>query len=263
MNDNVYNNKEQMLRKLESNLSLLVPKRFIKSGVKVLELNNSLEEVEEMLEEWDWDKASPTGKAVSRNAAHQKGIPHEGVHLWVIRLSGSSPAILFQHRAMTKSIYPDCLDITVGGHVPYGIYKGKIQKESFEEIGIKPLDEELVDLGYYRYEEITDGMLHREFQHVYLYIDNRPLNEYRFIDGEVDGIYGVLIDDLLLLLKKEYTFTVQGYDGVRILERKVSRNEFHPFLFFPSMKVYMDVIITAVQEIVRDGFVAVKMPSPV
>ena len=51
-------------------------------------------------------------------------------------------------------MYPDCLDIIVGSHVPY-VKEKKIQKESFEEISITPSEDELINLGYYRYEEIT------------------------------------------------------------------------------------------------------------
>ena len=92
----------------------------------------------EMLEEWDWEAARPTGRAVRRRDAHRDGIPHEGVHLWVVRTAGGLPEVLFQRRAHGKEMYPDCLDITVGGHVPFGVHENKIQKESMEEIGLNP-----------------------------------------------------------------------------------------------------------------------------
>jgi isopentenyl-diphosphate Delta-isomerase len=213
----------------------------------------------ELIEEWDWEKAVPTGRPVPRNTAHKKGIAHEGVHLWVLRLKNTLE-LLFQHRAKFKEMYPDCLDITVGGHVPFGINVNKIQKESFEEIGISPLDDELINLGYYRYEEISDDLFHREFQQVFLCIDNRPLNEYKFIDGEVDGIFAVRINDLELLLRKDFEFYIEGFEGNAIYRKKVSRKDFHPLLFAESMKAYMKVVIQAAKEVSLNKKTNMRMP---
>jgi isopentenyldiphosphate isomerase len=227
-----------------------------------LKTNNNTNNEVEYIEEWDWKIGIPTGKSVERKTAHREGISHEGVHLWVIRLN-KEPELLFQHRASHKDLYPDCLDITVGGHVPFGKHNDKIQKESREEIGIYPSEKELIDLGYFRYEEITENLFHREFQHVYLLIDNRPLDKYQFIDGEVDGIYAVRLSDLELLLKEDFVFNIEGYSGNTVLKKNVSRKDFHPLLFGGSMKVYMNIIVQAVKEIADKKSVTVKMPSPV
>ncbi len=214
----------------------------------------------EFIEEWDWEKAEPTGKPVARNTAHKEGIAHEGVHLWVLRLK-YGPELLFQHRAKSKDMYPDCLDITVGGHVPFGIIENKIQKESFEEIGIIPSDDELIDLGYYRYEETADHLFHREFQRVFLCVDSRPLNEYRFNDGEVDGIYAVNLLKLELLMQKDFEFEIEGFENGKIIKKQVSRKDFHPLLFAGSMKTYMDVVIKAAKEISLNNKTNLKMPD--
>lgn len=217
---------------------------------------------DELLEEWDWGMAIPTGRAVARKKAHLEGIAHEGVHLWVFRTVNGFPEILFQHRAGNKAMYPDCLDITVGGHVPFGREDNKIQKEALEEIGILPSDDSLIDLGYYRYEEITEEMFHREFQRVYILHDNRDLRDYRFNDGEVDGIYAVPLIRLADLLRADLAFIVEGYDGHDIVDREVSRRDFHPLLFAPSMERYMDTVIQGIRELFDEHFVTVRMPSP-
>jgi len=217
---------------------------------------------DEMIEEWDWERAQPTGRPVSRKAAHRGGIAHEGVHLWIMRTPASGPEILFQHRARTKELYPDCLDITVGGHVVYGHDDRKIQKESFEEIGIRPPDADLIDLGYYRYEEHADGLFHREFQRVYLLHDDRPLDGYVFRDGEVEGIFAVPLPTLEEIMSRDLTFEIEGFTGGRSVRRTVTRKDFHPLLFAPPMKVYMDVVFRAAHEYIETGRVAVRMPSP-
>ncbi len=216
---------------------------------------------EEMIEEWDWDKAEPTGRAVSRKLAHKTGIPHESVHLWIVRTVRGFPELLFQYRAKQKELYPDCLDITVGGHVPFGKTNNKIQKESYEEIGISPGDEELVDLGYYKYEEVESDMIHREFQRVYLLIDNRPLDEYKFVDGEVEGIYAFALENIELLLKGKKLFNAELYDGKKILKEKVSREKFHPLLFAASMENYMRRVIAGIKDLLESDTKTIKMSS--
>jgi len=213
----------------------------------------------ELLEEWDWETGKPTGKSITRGDSYLNGVPHEGVHLWIVRDISGSAEILFQHRAKNKALYPDCLDITVGGHVPFGLIKNKIQKEAMEEIGISPDDSDLIDLGYMRFEEKTETYHHREFQHVYLMKNSRPLNEYSFTDGEVIGLYSVPADFIESLLDADSSLAVRGFDGSALIERTLSRKDFHPLLFSPVMKSYMDIIIKGARQIVGDGIVTVRM----
>lgn len=227
--------------------------------IKTMKNNDTV--TDELLEEWDWESARPLGRSVSRKKAHNEGIPHEGVHLWIIRTAHAHIELLFQHRSAGKELYPDCLDITVGGHVVFGHKEKKIQKESREEIGIEPDDEELIDLGYFRYEEKNGILYHREFQRVYLLIDNRPLDRYVFTDGEVEGIYAVPVDALKRLFVDDFPFVVDGYDGRQLVKRTVSRRDFHPLLFAESMDAYMKTVLIAVIEIVNMGRVTVRMPT--
>ncbi len=213
--------------------------------------------MEELLEEWSWDDAKPLGKPIERSYAHKKGIPHEGVHLWVIHCMDKIPLVLFQHRAHWKDMYPDCLDITVGGHVPFGLRDEKIQKEAYEEIGIVPSSNDLIDLGYFRYEERDESIFNREFQHVYLYEDQRSLDRYVFHDKEVEGIFAVQLDMLKELLHGDLEFCITGFNGKEIITRNVQRQDFHPLLFSPIMEQYMKILIQAVEEYARGEDVTV------
>jgi isopentenyldiphosphate isomerase len=215
----------------------------------------------ELLEEWDWETGKPAGRSVTRSESYMKGIPHEGVHLWIVRDMSASAEILFQHRAKNKALYPDCLDITVGGHVPFGLTKNKVKKEAMEEIGISPSDSGLIDLGYMRFEEKTEDYHHREFQHVYLMKNSLPLDEYSFTDGEVIGLYSVPADFIETLLETDSSLKVRGFDGSALIERTLSRKDFHPLLFSPVMRNYMDIIIKGARELVSTGKVTVRMPG--
>jgi len=213
---------------------------------------------EEILEEWNWEQGVPTGKPVARSIAHKQGIAHEGVHLWVVRTQPQKE-ILFQMRASHKDMYPDYLDITVGGHVPFGLTSNKIQKEAYEEIGITFDEKQLIDLGYYRYEEINDLLFHREFQRVYLLLSNNPLSSYSFNDNEVSSIYAVPLDYCKNLFIKDYSVTVESFNGTNTIVTTISKKDFHPLLFAPSMERYMEILFQAIDELFTKGTVSVSM----
>ena len=215
----------------------------------------------ELLEAWDWAGGVPSGTAVARGESYKNGIAHEGVHLWIIRAGINSYEVLFQHRSPDKALYPDCLDITVGGHVPFGLKDNKVQKEAMEELGISPSDADMADLGYIRFEEIAEDYIHREFQHVYIMRDDRPLESYRFNDGEVTGICSVPADFLVTLFKKDNELSVPYYNGTSLVKKKVSKKDFHPLLFSGLMKEYMAVLFAAFGELMQDGAVKTVMPG--
>lgn len=215
----------------------------------------------ELLEEWDWETGKPAGRAVARGESYRMGIPHEGVHLWIARGVTGAPELLFQQRSQHKTLYPDCLDITVGGHVPFGLKGNKIQKESMEELGISPADSDMTDLGYIRYEEVTPEYTHREFQHVYVMRDDRPIDSYRFNDGEVTGVCPVPVGFIRSLFVNDAAMTVPFYDGSGLRHRTLRMDDFHPLLFALTMRVYMDVVLSAAEELISSGRVTSRMPG--
>lgn len=215
----------------------------------------------ELLEAWDWESGKPTGRPVARGESYKKGIPHEGVHLWILRAGTRPYEILFQQRSPEKELFPGCLDITVGGHVPFGLKENKIQKEAMEELGISPSDADMTDLGYIRYEEITGDYIHREFQHVYIMRDDRPIDGYRFNDGEVTGLCPVPAGYLRSLFERDSELSIPYYDGKHVVQKIVSKKDFHPLLFSSVMKEYMTVLFTSCMEMMSDGKVKTRMPG--
>jgi len=224
-------------------------------------MHNSTISTNEILEVWDWEMGLPTGESVARDVAHRDGIPHEAVHLWILRNVHMQPEILFQFRAPHKENYPNCLDITVGGHVPYGYCGNKVMKETNEEVGIVPDEKDLTDLGWYRYEEQTGTLFQRELQHVYLLRDDRDLFQYRFSDGEVTGIYAVGLGDLKRILAADTAIEVRGFNGREPVRKSITRADFHPQLFHRSMEAYMRVITGAATELAAGKPVTTRMPD--
>lgn len=209
----------------------------------------------EMVEEWDWETGRPTGRAVERDEAHRTGIPHEGVHLWIISLIDDIPYILLQRRAMSKQFYPGYLDITVGGHVVFGQKEDKLEKEAYEELGIIPPKEDLIDLGYFRYEETIPefSLDHREFQRIWLLFDNRPLDSYRFNDGEVDALAAVVLGEFRETLATESPASGYLYDGITVTEKTFNYDAFHPLFFKGPMVDYMRFLFEQIDRNMKES----------
>lgn len=208
----------------------------------------------EYLEIWNWDTGEPTGEIVERSESHRSGIPHEGVHLWIYRMKGKHAELILQRRAINKDLYPGYLDISVGGHVPFGHDEGKIQKEAREELGIEINDADLSFLGRYRYEEKVPeiNLFHREFQSVYIARIDEPLSFYKFNDGEVDGVCSIrlkLFADIIRGDRKSHK--VEFFDGDKIYQKDVDYTVFHPLFFTNPMKIYLEVVLGAVQDALK------------
>jgi 8-oxo-dGTP pyrophosphatase MutT (NUDIX family) len=204
---------------------------------------------EEQLEVWDWESALPTGKAAGRSEMHSKGIPHEAVHLWIVQADAAGGHLLFQKRSPDKKSYPGYLDITVGGHVPFGHSGSAIAKEAREEIGIEVDESALIDLGTFRYEETPSRACHREFQRVFMLSDIRPINSYSFTDGEVTAICSIALPDFENLYYRGLSVKGACFDGSTIREITLNTGDFHPELFADSMKVYMAAVLSAARDI--------------
>ena len=73
-----------------------------------------------------------TGRIVSRNEVHSKGLWHNTVHVWLRNRAGE---ILLQKRSATKESHPGLWDISCAGHVGAG--------DSSSEAAVRELREEL------------------------------------------------------------------------------------------------------------------------
>jgi isopentenyldiphosphate isomerase len=209
---------------------------------------------DERVEAWDWATGKPAGRAVSRAEAHRTGIPHEGVHLWIISMIDGTAHMLLQRRAPGKEFYPGYLDITVGGHVVFGQKENKLSKEAEEELGIIPSEKDIIDLGFFRYEETIPefSLIHREFQHIWLLFDNRPLDAYHFNDGEVDALAAISYPAFRDIITGGNRCGGYLYDGVSIDKREFIRDEFHPLFFTAPMTGYLRYLTGRIDSLLMD-----------
>jgi isopentenyldiphosphate isomerase len=78
--------------------------------------------------------------------AHNKsGVFYRTIYVLVKNDKGQ---VLVQKRSLTKDLYPDCWDLSVGGHVNFGqSYEETVKRELHEELGVKVNKKDLIPKG--------------------------------------------------------------------------------------------------------------------
>ena len=99
----------------------------------------------EMLDIYNED-GSAAGYQATRTAAHQIGLWHKTVHVWIRNRNGE---ILLQKRSMSKEVFPGCWDVSCAGHVDSGESAVEAAiRELHEELGISAAQNELLYLFF-------------------------------------------------------------------------------------------------------------------
>lgn len=126
-----------------------------------------------------------TGEIVERNLAHQKGICHQVVHLWIVN---SKKQILLQKRSATKEAGANLWYVSAAGHI-----------ESGENIAQTLIRETKEELGL----DISSVVENTEYLHTFQEIKYENDNEY--IDNEFYTVFYLEADFKLeeMTLQKE------------------------------------------------------------
>ncbi len=122
-----------------------------------------------------------TGKTCMKSEAHQKGIYHASVHVWIYDNNGN---ILVQKRAMLKDTHPNHWDVSVAGHIVAG--ESPIVsaiREIKEEIGLEIKENNLKKIGYFKSVFIHNENL-KDLEYHYTYLCNYPIDIEKLIPQE-------------------------------------------------------------------------------
>lgn len=102
--------------------------------------------------------------SISRKTAHESGDMYYRTIYVVIKNERNE--ILIEKRSGTKDLYPNCWDISVGGHVDFGkSYEETAVREVKEEMGLEISEEDLI----FRGEVLVRLPRSKEYFHVYEY----------------------------------------------------------------------------------------------
>lgn len=110
------------------------------------------------------DKNNKVVGAIERGRAHaSKNVYYRTVFVLIMN---DRNGILLQKRSSTKDLYPNCWDLSVGGHVVYGdSYEKTAKRELEEELGIEADPSDL----QYKGEVLVKLPSSNEYFHVFEY----------------------------------------------------------------------------------------------
>ncbi len=150
---------------------------------------------------------NPTGRIVTREAAHRAGFRHRTAHVWLVRESPSSPGrfeVLLQKRSQTQESFPGCYDVSSAGHIPAGEeWLTSAVRELREELGVEASPKDLHFVG--KRTISTTGFFHgrkfvnRQISAVYFMWCNRDARAFEINPDEVASVRWM---DLELLEKR-------------------------------------------------------------
>jgi isopentenyldiphosphate isomerase len=123
-----------------------------------------------------------------RATVHAEGWWHQAFLLLIVARRTAGPVVILQRRATTKVAFPDLLDLSATGHLAAGERPVDGVRELREELGVDLAPDALHPLGVRRIVDETPEGLNREFCHVFLVLDDRPLGAYRPDPAEVSAV---------------------------------------------------------------------------
>lgn len=193
-----------------------------------------------------------------RKIVHQKGLWHQTFHCWIIREDNNEQYVVVQIRDAKKETAPNKIDITAAGHLKHGETKEDGFRELHEELGIDALEKNAVYLGIRVTASESSNRINKEFGHVYLLKDNRPLSDYKLQEEEVSGVLQIKVKDGLALFSDEKSLIhATGYriiDGKNVMfETNVSKNDF----IYRIDNYYYKIFIMAERVFNNNSYVAI------
>lgn len=155
-------------------------------------------------------KGMGLNRPILKHIAHQKGIPHSTIHLWI----RSKEGIIIQQRSKNKDTYPLFWDVSVAGHINYKeAPKVAAQREAKEELGIDLKIDQLIELGkfYEVHYHPRSSIMDREFKTVYYYNYNGSIKDLNLQEEEVEAIQTVELHDLIKSIKSNVPYKMVNH----------------------------------------------------
>jgi isopentenyldiphosphate isomerase len=191
----------------------------------------------------------------SRQNVHTQGLWHQTFHCWIVDKSTRGGwSLLFQLRHKDKDTYPNLLDISCAGHLLSGETVEDGVRELQEELGISVPINKLIYCGIVPQENIiSNKLIDREFNHLFIYECNKPLNEYNFQISEISGLFFVNIREFqqLLIAYKDFIL-VEGIVFDEMEEKLFSVNrEICKSDIAPNSNKYYELLFDKIQTLME------------
>lgn len=128
--------------------------------------------------------------SIQRGVAHESsGIFYRTIYVLVIN---GNDEVLIHKRSETKDLYPNCWDLSVGGHVNYqDSYEETAARELREELGLEVFEEDLISKGEVLVKLPNSG----EFFNVFEY-HLKPGEKISTAEEEIQETRWMTVDDI-------------------------------------------------------------------
>lgn len=160
-----------------------------------------------------------TGKLVSKDHAHRRGLWHATVHIWLIN---NNRQCLLQRRSLEKETFPGLWDVSCAGHVEAG--ESPIQtacREIHEELGLEIKENSLDHFGRINSETLHSLQYHdREWQDLFL-LPFDAGTEFHSNSPEVMDFKWIDLPNLFLELRDRSYLMTPMHREAQIMARKV------------------------------------------
>lgn len=143
--------------------------------------------MEELVDVINPETGKKTGEIITKKEAHQKGIWHSSIHIWLI--SKDHKKILLQKRCPEKNLFPNMWDISVGGHISSGEEPiNAAKRELSEELGLNPEEYNFIYQTTLKEKFVDHDILSNEIVYVYLINTDLDLNKLTLQKEEVSEV---------------------------------------------------------------------------
>ncbi len=167
------------------------------------------------------EDGTKTGEVVLRSVAHEKGLLHGAVHIYVYRKKKDGYDILIQKRADDKDSFPSKWDTSCAGHVSSGDgFEETVVKELREELGIEVSCKDAVwcftsivtKTNVFYGKEFCDHEIYKVYKLLY----DAPIESFDFQKEEISDLRWIDSKELLKKLEEkdeDYCIMVDTYTG--------------------------------------------------
>ncbi|MCX6751787.1 MAG: NUDIX domain-containing protein [Candidatus Nomurabacteria bacterium] len=158
----------------------------------------------------------------TKKEAHDKGLWHRAVHVWIIN---SKKEVLIQKRSHLVENHPNLWDISAAGHVSAGEdYITSVLRETEEEIGLKLKPEDFIRIGIVKNISARRGYINNEVDPVYIVKMDLEVNKIKKQEEEVSEIKFISYKKLEQIIKSNDPTFVQHPEEYKLLFDYISKN---------------------------------------
>ena len=170
------------------------------------------------------ENGKPTGKTVSREEAHAKGIMHRTAHVWIVRPTGDGYEVLLQKRSEKKESYPGMYDTSSAGHIQAGDEPlESALRELEEELGIRAEAEDLhfADTFRNQYEEPFHGQMFKDNEVSFVYVYEKPveISDMTLQEEEIESVAWFKLDQVIEAVEQHDPMFCVPMAGLMIAKR--------------------------------------------